>query len=73
MLCVAPHVSILARRILRVCFKKCITPKVKLGELEIGELTCIDRCVPKYVQAHELAQEEFRRLLPQQSGDAAGQ
>jgi import inner membrane translocase subunit TIM10 len=33
----------------QACFKKCIE-KFHEEELAIGEMTCIDRCVIKYIQ-----------------------
>lgn len=63
----------------RMCSKKCIV-KYSDGDLQVGEMTCIDRCVGKYMHAHDLvgvelkkfeeglqAQEEIRRSFQQSS------
>lgn len=52
-------VNALHQRVVAACWAKCV-PKPKDGELSIGEMACIDRCVPKYVEAHELVGKELR-------------
>ncbi len=34
------------------CFKKCVVTQTD-GELSVGEMSCTDRCVGKYMQAQE--------------------
>ena len=40
------------------CFSKCV-PRPRDGELSIGEMACVDRCVPKYLEAQELVRAEL--------------
>lgn len=49
----------LHQHVIRACWHKCI-PRAKDGELSIGEMACIDRCVPKYVETHELVGKELK-------------
>jgi import inner membrane translocase subunit TIM10 len=35
-----------------MCNKKCVTAYSD-GELSVGEMSCVDRCVSKYLQAQE--------------------
>lgn len=55
-----------------MCSKKCIT-SYNDGELNVGELACIDRCTSKYLQAHEKVGahlQEFERQMMAQMGQA---
>lgn len=40
--------------------------KVADSELAIGEMSCVDRCVPKYMEVHTLVQEEYKKMMPAQ-------
>jgi import inner membrane translocase subunit TIM10 len=51
----------LNKRMNHECFMKCI-PKARDAELQIGEMSCIDRCAPKYFETHELVQKQFEEL-----------
>ncbi|GLE04835.1 hypothetical protein PINS_up013814 [Pythium insidiosum] len=44
--------SDLFERLSRVCFKKCQF-KYNDGQLNVGEMSCIDRCSGKYMQAYQ--------------------
>lgn len=49
------------RRVAEECYKKCV-PNTRDGDLSIGEMTCIDRCVTKYLAAHELVSQELTTI-----------
>ena len=36
-----------------VCFEKCASRKHKENDLALGEMSCSDRCVAKYLEAQE--------------------
>lgn len=35
------------------CHKKCVVNNYGEGDLAVGEMACVDRCVGKYMQAQE--------------------
>jgi import inner membrane translocase subunit TIM10 len=43
-------------RMTEQCFRKCVA-LYKEPELSVGEATCVDRCVHKYMTAHGKVQE----------------
>lgn len=43
----------LFNKISEQCFFKCATKKHRDMELQLGEMTCVDRCVAKYLAAQE--------------------
>ena len=49
----------LHQKLISACWLKCIQ-KPKDGELSVGEMACIDRCVPKYLEAHDLVGKELK-------------
>ncbi|XP_074273993.1 mitochondrial import inner membrane translocase subunit TIM10-like isoform X4 [Silene latifolia] len=36
------------------CFSKCVDRRYKEGELNLGETTCVNRCVAKYYQVNNM-------------------
>lgn len=45
--------NVLFNKISSTCFKKCASRKHKEPDLHLGEMSCIDRCVSKYMEAQE--------------------
>ncbi len=50
-----------ARSMVNECYLKCV-PNPRDGDLSIGEMACLDRCVPKYLEAHELVGREIETV-----------
>jgi len=48
----------LQSRMLRECHAKCIS-RPREGDLAIAEMACLDRCVPKYLETHEIVGKEI--------------
>ncbi|KMT06527.1 hypothetical protein BVRB_7g157010 [Beta vulgaris subsp. vulgaris] len=44
----------LFNRLTHTCFSKCVEKRYKEGELNLGETSCIDRCVSKYWQVNNI-------------------
>ena len=42
------------------CSQKCLSNKNNDSELSVGEMSCVDRCCNKYVQAREIVYEANR-------------
>lgn len=40
-------------KIVTTCFTKCASRKHKDSDLQLGEMSCIDRCTAKYLAAQE--------------------
>ncbi|KAL7645384.1 UNVERIFIED_CONTAM: hypothetical protein RMT77_003770 [Armadillidium vulgare] len=49
-------------RMTNTCHKKCIPSKYKDSELGKGEAICIDRCVAKYWEIHELVGKKLQSM-----------
>jgi hypothetical protein len=60
----------LASRVVQECHAKCI-PKPRDGDLSIAEMTCIDRCVPKYNETMRLVAKELSVARAAAGGAAA--
>ena len=62
-----------ARRMTEQCFRKCVA-MYKDADLSVGEATCVDRCVHKYMTVHSKVQEVLgAHAQQQQAAAAAGQ
>lgn len=48
-------------RMTSMCYNKCIH-RYKEADLQIGEMTCIDRCVGKYMDAQEICSLQFKKF-----------
>nr|XP_010931162.1 mitochondrial import inner membrane translocase subunit TIM10 isoform X1 [Elaeis guineensis]XP_010931163.1 mitochondrial import inner membrane translocase subunit TIM10 isoform X1 [Elaeis guineensis] len=68
----------LFNRLTKLCFDKCIDKRYKETELNMGENSCIDRCVSKYWQViawsnqmpdHYELLEEFSQAVNRTSSD----
>ena len=53
------------------CFRKCVA-LYKEPELSVGEATCGDRCVHKYMTAHSKVQEILSKHAQNAQGGAPG-
>lgn len=51
-------VNKLHQRILHVCWAKCVS-RPREQDVSVGETACIDRCVPKFIEAHQLVGKEL--------------
>lgn len=48
------------------CWKKCI-PSIKESALTIGEMSCTDRCVSKFLDVHAMIGAELNSSIQNQS------
>jgi Tim10/DDP family zinc finger len=60
----------LFNKISHSCFNKCVSRKHREPDLALGEMTCTDRCVAKYLEAQQrvgaVLQEANEQQLQQQ-------
>lgn len=53
-------INALHEKVVAACWAKCITkPKAAEPELTIADMACIDRCVPKYIEAQAVIRAEL--------------
>lgn len=45
--------TVLFNKLTSTCFSKCVGRKHRDADLQLGEISCIDRCVSKYMEAQE--------------------
>ena len=62
----------LFNKMARVCHVKCVA-KHSEADLNIGEMSCVDRCVGKYMQAQQQVGEVLKKLEEQAKVQAAAQ
>jgi import inner membrane translocase subunit TIM10 len=53
-------------RMSETCYKKCI-PSVKESALTVGEMSCTDRCVSKFLDVHALIGSELNSNMQKAS------
>ncbi|KAF8476893.1 Tim10/DDP family zinc finger-domain-containing protein [Kalaharituber pfeilii] len=51
------------------CYKKCVPPEYKEGDLNKGESVCLDRCVHKYMEAFNKVGQQLNNKM--QAANAA--
>ena len=49
-------------RMARICHKKCIV-RNQSADLQVGEMTCIDRCVGKYFEAASKVDSTYLQFM----------
>mmetsp|Transcript_32339 Transcript_32339/g.74483 ORF Transcript_32339/g.74483 Transcript_32339/m.74483 type:complete len:87 (+) Transcript_32339:459-719(+) len=49
------------------CFSKCSSKKHKEPDLALGEMSCVDRCVGKYMEAQERIGVVFQKFNEEQA------
>lgn len=47
------NINYITFRMTASCHQKCVSTQYHQGDLEKGEVVCIDRCVAKYLDIHE--------------------
>ncbi|PAA65111.1 hypothetical protein BOX15_Mlig023847g1, partial [Macrostomum lignano] len=61
----------LYNRVMESCNTKCVQPSYNDTELTKAEAVCIDRCVAKYMELHEVVGNKLQQISQQQSDTAA--
>ena len=51
----------LFNKIASTCFQKCASRKHREPDLALGEMTCTDRCVSKYLEAQQLVGQVLQK------------
>ena len=46
--------TVLFNKLTETCFSKCASRKHKDPDLQLGEMSCVDRCVSKYMDAQNV-------------------
>jgi Tim10/DDP family zinc finger len=54
-------INSLQEKMIQSCYTKCIS-KPKEEDFSIGEMACVDRCVPKYLETHEIIGKEIATI-----------
>jgi len=55
------------------CFDKCMGKAYKEGDLNVGEMSCTDRCVSKYMAAHKKIGEQLQLFQQAEQARMQGQ
>lgn len=53
----------LFNRIMATCYRKCV-PSYREPDLSVGEMSCTDRCVFKFIEAQQTVNAELNKLSP---------
>mmetsp|Transcript_16315 Transcript_16315/g.37749 ORF Transcript_16315/g.37749 Transcript_16315/m.37749 type:complete len:102 (+) Transcript_16315:105-410(+) len=61
----------LFNKIAATCFQKCANRKHKEPDLSLGEMTCTDRCVTKYLEGQQLIGVVLQKANEAQTQQAA--
>ena len=59
--------TVLFNKLSSSCFQKCASRKHKEPDLQLGEMSCLDRCVAKYMDAQEKVGVVLQRANEQQA------
>uniref|UniRef100_A0A7S1C2G8 Mitochondrial import inner membrane translocase subunit n=1 Tax=Bicosoecida sp. CB-2014 TaxID=1486930 RepID=A0A7S1C2G8_9STRA len=60
------------QRMVGECYDKCVLRVGSEAELNVGEMSCVDRCVSKYLEVHDKVGVQFQKLNEQGAGQAPG-